>query len=172
MATVNFNSGTRAIEDLTTRKEGDITLWIGKNKIYRNVPGFVLDELCSRTSALPIVIAQIVPSSLSVMQLLDFSLPGATKSLQGIDPMSVFSFHDSTHTSLECINLKVPDISFLHKLRDCAGQAMLDGKRTVQHWVKRDVFLPFNTLGTWYDVLEVCAAKQSWARAIRWLKKH
>jgi hypothetical protein len=173
MATVNSNSGVRTIEDLTTREEGDITLWIEKNRIYKNVPGFVSDELCLRTSSLPIVIVQIVPPpSLLVMQLLNFSLPGVTKPLQGIDPMGIFSFHESTHMSLECINLEIPDISLLRKLRDCAGQAMLDGKRTVQHWVKRDVFLPFDALGTWYDVLEVGTAKQSWARATRWLKKH
>jgi hypothetical protein len=172
MATVNFNSGTQTTEDLTTSEKGDIALWIGKNKIYCNVPGFILDELCLRTSALPFVTAQIVPLSLPVMQLVDVSMPRVTASLQGINPRSLFSFHGATHTSLECINLEIPDKSLLSKLRDCAGQAMLDGKRTVQHWDRTDVFLPFDALGTWYLLLEVDTAKQSWARAIQWLKRH
>jgi hypothetical protein len=163
---------TRITEDLTASAKGDITLWIGKNKIYCNVQGFISDELCLRTSAPPFVTAQIVPLSLPVMQLVDFSMPRVTASLQGINPRSLFSSHDATHTSLECINLGIPDKSLLNKLRDCAGQAMLDGKRTVQHWDRTDVFLPFDALGTWYFLLEVDAAKRSWARAIQWLKRN
>jgi hypothetical protein len=48
----SLDSEVNAIEDLTADEVGDIGLWIGQQKQYRNVPNFVANELCQRTSAL------------------------------------------------------------------------------------------------------------------------
>ena len=36
------------VEDLTAHEVGDIDLWIGQQKEYRNVPNYVSNELCQR----------------------------------------------------------------------------------------------------------------------------
>jgi hypothetical protein len=47
---------------------------------------------------------------------------------------------------------------------------MLDGKVSIQHWGRKDVFLPFDALGTWALVHEIDAAKKVWSDALRWTK--
>jgi hypothetical protein len=42
--------------DLTLHEEGDISLWIGKQKEYCSVPNFVANELSRRVAAPPSVI--------------------------------------------------------------------------------------------------------------------
>ena len=39
-------SEAKIVEDLTTCEVGDINLWIGQQKEYRNVPNYISDELC------------------------------------------------------------------------------------------------------------------------------
>ena len=61
-------SDTDAIEDLTAREEGDLSLWIGQQKEYRNVPNYVSNELCWRTSPLPSVLELLPSNSLPILQ--------------------------------------------------------------------------------------------------------
>ena len=158
------------VEDLTTHEVGDIDLWIGQQKEYRNVPNYVSNELCQRTCALPSVLALLPSESLSVLQLLETTPPQVTESFQSINPDGLFSFHEATHMSSECFYLPAPSSNFLTHLRACAGQAMLDGKPSIQHWARTDVFLPFDALGTWDYILKVIAAKKAWISALQWMK--
>jgi hypothetical protein len=164
----NLDSETNAIKDLTTDEVGDISLWIRQQKEYRNVPNFVSNELCQHTSALPSVLAHLPSNSLPVLQLLELTTPQVTEAFQGINPHNLFLFDEPTHTSSECLDLLAPSSNFLTQLRACAGQAMLDGKTSIQHWDRRDVFLPFDTLGTWSQILKINAAKEAWIGALRW----
>jgi hypothetical protein len=52
-----------------------------------------------------------------------------------------------------------------------AGQAMLDGKTSVQHWDKKDIYLPFHALGMWDLILEAGTAKKAWQDALMWLDR-
>jgi hypothetical protein len=75
----------------------------------------------------------------------------------------------STHTSSECLQLPAPSHGILKSLRACAGQAMLDGKISVQHWDHSGIFLPFNALGIWALIIEADTAKNAWRDALTWL---
>jgi len=50
MSVHRLHSDTNAIEDLTSHEVGDLGLWIGTQKVYHNVPNYVANELCRRTS--------------------------------------------------------------------------------------------------------------------------
>ena len=68
-------SDTDAVEDLTAHNVGDLNLWIGQRKEYRDVPNYVSNELCRRISPLPSVLELLPPTSLPVLQLLGFPTP-------------------------------------------------------------------------------------------------
>lgn len=157
------------ITDLTVNEFGDVNLWIRQGKRYHNVPEYVSKELCRRMSALPTETSNLPSPYLPVIHLLDFPTPPIALSHQGINTETTFSFNRATHTSSECLQLSAPSHGILKVLRACAGQAMLDGKTSVQHWDNRDVFLPFDALGTWALVLEADTAKNAWKDALRWL---
>ena len=159
------------VEDLTAHEVGDIDLWIGKHKEYHNVPNFVSNELCWRTSALPSVLAHLPSESLPILQLLETAPPQVTESFQSINPHDLFSLCETTHTSVECFRFPAPSSDFLTHLRACAGQAMLDGKRSIQHWEQRGIFLPFDALGTWDYILKIIAAKKAWIGALQWIEE-
>jgi hypothetical protein len=48
---------------------------------------------------------------------------------------------------------------------------MLAGKVSIRHWDRRDIFLPFDALGTWAFILEIDAAKKAWIYALRWMEE-
>ncbi|KAI9443778.1 hypothetical protein H4582DRAFT_2053569 [Lactarius indigo] len=157
------------LTDLTTDEFGDMNLWIGKGQQYRNVPNYVSDELCRRTSALPTVTSLLPPPSLPVLLLLDFAIPPITRPIQGVNPKDIFSCNNATHTSSECLQLPFPSRDLLNMLRAHSGQAMLDGKISIQHWEKRGIFLPFDALGAWALIVEVDTAKRAWSDALMWV---
>ena len=164
-----LDSEVNIVEDLTDHEVGDVDLWIGQQKEYCNVPSYVSNELGRRTSALPAVLTHLPSESLPIMQLLRTALPQVTESFQRMSPHDLFSFQESTHTSMECFQLSAPSNDFLTHLRACAGQAMLDGKPSIQHWERSDIFLPFDALGTWDYILQIIAAKKAWNRALQWM---
>ena len=49
---------------------------------------------------------------------------------------------------------------------------MLDGKLSIQHWDRGDVFFPFDALGTWAFILEINTAKRAWIDALLWMEEH
>ena len=109
------------IIDLTSNafEPGDIDLWIGHGKQYRDVPEFVSAELCRRMSALPAAEMLLLPSPmLPVMHLLDFPTPPITPSLKGIDAEAIFSHNKATHTSSKCLQLPSPSHKVLQMLRN------------------------------------------------------
>jgi hypothetical protein len=133
MSTNPLNSDIDTIEDLTAHEVGDLSLWIGQQKEYRNVPSYVSDELCWRTSSLPLVLELLPPDSLPVLQLLGFPTPRITGLTRSTAPDAFFSFSEATHLSLECCHIPAPTSGFLRQLQASAGQAMLDGKVSIQH---------------------------------------
>jgi hypothetical protein len=128
------------ITNLTADKFGDVNLWIGQGKRYHNVPEYVSKELCCCTSTLPAETSLLPSPSLPVLNLLDFPTPPIMLSLHGAKPEEVFSNHASTHTSSECLRLPAPSHGILKSLTACAGQAMLDGRISVQHWDHSGIF--------------------------------
>jgi hypothetical protein len=93
-------SDTNVIKDLTAHKVGDLSLWIGQQKEYRNVPAYVSNELCRRTSALPSVLKLLPSASLPVLQLLEFPTPRITDAIPDISTDELFSFYEVIHSSL------------------------------------------------------------------------
>jgi hypothetical protein len=168
MAAHPLDLEANAVEDLTA-VEGDLSLWIGQKKTYHDMPTYVSNELCQCTSVLPSAMAHLPSESLPVLQLLEVTTPQVTESFQNIKPDDLFMFYEATHTSSECFQLPAPSGAFLNQLCACAGQAMLDGKTSIQHWDKRYTFLPFDTLGTWAQILKIDAAKKAWFGAIQWM---
>src|ERR1700691_222594 len=117
---------------------------------------------------MPAVTSLLPFPSLPVFLLLGFTTPPVTKSLRG-NPEATFSCNNTTHTSSECLRLPSPSHAVLNALRAGAGQAMLDGKISIQHWDHRDVFLPFDALGTWGLIIEVNSTKKAWSNATKWM---
>ena len=171
MSTHPLHSDTYVIEDLTTDEVGDISLWIGQQKKYHNVPNYVSNELCQRASPLPSVLELLPSASLPVMHLLKFPTPRITATILGMTPHTSFTFHEPTHSALECCQIPAPPHNFLRQLRASAGQAMLDGKVSIQHWDRRDIFLPFDALGTWDFIHEIDTAKKAWINALHWMEE-
>ena len=130
-------SAALPITDLTVGEFGDVNIWIGQGRRYQNVPEYIAKELCRRTSALPTETSLLPSPQLPVLHLLDFPTPPVTPSLKDINAEAMFSSTIATHTSSECLQLLVPSPNILKALKSCAGQAMLDGKTSVQHWDKR-----------------------------------
>ncbi|KAN0139136.1 hypothetical protein V8E53_003025 [Lactarius tabidus] len=157
------------ITDLTLNELGDVNPWIGQGKKYHDVLAYVSKELCRRTSALPTETSLLPSPLLPVIHLLDFPTPPITQSLPGINAELIFSHNIATHTSSECLRLPAPSHDLLKVLRSCSGQAMLDGKVSVQHWDNMNIFLPFDALGTWGLIVDADTAKKTWRRALRWL---
>ncbi|KAI0301414.1 hypothetical protein BC826DRAFT_1102007 [Russula brevipes] len=163
---------THAIEDLTADEAGDLGLWIGTNRLYDSVPWYVSEALRQRTAPLPSVLDLVPSPHLPVLELLEFETPPLVKIDQDIPPVHIFSLREATHPSSECLRLTAPSTRHLSQLRAHAGQAMLDGKMSIQHWDNQDVFMPFDALGTWALILEVATAKIAWTKALQWMKKH
>jgi hypothetical protein len=92
-------------------------------------------------------------------------------SLHGVKAEELFSHNIPTHTSSKCLQLPAPSHGILKSLRACSGQAMLDGKISVQHWDHNGIFLPFNALGTWALIIEAHDAKNAWRDGLRWLDR-
>ena len=157
------------ITDLTVNEFGDVNAWIGQGKTYHDVPEYVSRELCHRISAPPTVLSLLPSPQLPVIHLLDFPTPPITPLLKGVDAEAIFSHDKATHPSSKCLWLPAPSRVILEVLLACAGQAMLDGKTSVQHWDRRDVFLPFDALGTWDLILEADSSKRAWQGALTWL---
>jgi len=97
MPTHRLHSVTNAVEDLTSHEVGDLSLWIGKRKVYHNVPNYVANELCWRTSPLPSLLELLPSPSLPVLQLLGFPTPWITSAILVTTPNTLFSFHEPTH---------------------------------------------------------------------------
>jgi len=127
-----LHSDTNAIKDLTTDEVGDISLWIGQQKEYHNMPNYVSNEPCRHTSPLPSVLELLPSALLPVLHLLEFPTPRIMATILGMTPHASFTFHEATHSSLECCQIPAPH-DFLRKLRASACQAMLDGKVSIQH---------------------------------------
>ena len=166
------HSYTNAVEDLTAHEVGDLSLWIGQQKEYHDVPGYVSNELCRRTSPIHAVLEHLPPADLPILQLLEFPTPRIMDTIPGITPDALFSFCDATHTSSECCQMPAPPHNLLTQLRASAGQAMLDGKVSIQYWDREGVFLPFDALGTWAFILEINNAKKAWINALQWMEEH
>jgi len=171
MSVHSLHSDTNTIEDLTADEVGDLNLWIGQQKKYCNVPNFVSNELCRHTSPLHSVLELLPPTSLPVLQLLEFPTPRIMGTIPSTMPDALFSFHGATHTSLECCQLPAPTSDFLWQLRASVGQAMLDGKVSIRHWDREDIFLPFDALGTWAFILEINTAKKAWIDVLHWMEE-
>ena len=157
------------ITDLTVNEFGDVNTWIRQGKTYHDVPEYVSRELCCHISAPPSAISLLPSPQLPIIHLLDFPTPQITLSLKVVDAEATFSYSGATHPSSECLSLPAPSCGILKALLACAGQAMLDGKTSVQHWDKRDVLLPFDALGTWELILEADSSKKAWRGALTWL---
>jgi hypothetical protein len=63
------------ITNLTVNEVRDVNLWIGQGKSYHDVPEFVSNELCRRTSALTTEMSLLPSPLLPVLRLLDFPTP-------------------------------------------------------------------------------------------------
>lgn len=54
---------------------GDVSGWIGKQKIFTKVPQFVVNEVSCRVDASPADLARLPSNGLPVAQLLEANLP-------------------------------------------------------------------------------------------------
>lgn len=113
MSTHPLSSDTNTIKDLTAHEVGDLSLWIGQQKEYHDVPGYVSNELCQCMSPLHSVLELLPPADLPVLQLLEFPTPPIMGTIPGIMADMLFSFHEAMHMSLECCQMPAPTCNFL-----------------------------------------------------------
>ncbi|KAI0270597.1 hypothetical protein BC834DRAFT_1039322 [Gloeopeniophorella convolvens] len=70
-----MTEGPQVIEDIAGDLSGDLDLWIGKGKKYKNVPQFVSAALCSRVSVPEAVHLTLPSSDLTILEFIKFPLP-------------------------------------------------------------------------------------------------
>ncbi|KAF8197121.1 hypothetical protein BJ912DRAFT_923213 [Pholiota molesta] len=145
--------------------------WIGKGKTYKNVPDFVAQELLQRL-AIPDSIEALLPSSmLSVRQLLAIPIPPQIQPPPGISPLACFSETAPNVNLSDLPHTPIPPNIFVIQLRRVAGQAMLDGQRSIKDWSRADVYLPFSVISIWSSLLQAVVSKIAWQNAEAWLAK-
>ena len=141
--------------------------WINNQKVYRNVPSVVSNELLQRL-ALPEDARCALPKfDTTVLDILLFECPAPI--LQLISPKSRFS-KESPNTSLQSLlHCPMPTLEFVSKLRELAGQAMLDGHVSILDWTRRNVYLPFSAITFWLSIIKILDVKKKWKRALDWM---
>src|SRR6266404_6963940 len=102
--------------------------WIRQGQQYQNVPNFVSEELCRRTSILPSDMTHLPPPSLPIIQLLNFPTPPVAQSLRGINPKDFFSHNEPTHKSFESLQLAAPSHEILKKFNEIVKASAIQGE--------------------------------------------
>jgi len=150
--------------------EGDLSTWIGCGKRYSNVPAFVSNALLRLVSVSETSKPLLPSRTLKVSELLQMSLPAVSSASVFLSPSSCFTDVEPNVTTAFLLGRTIPSVAFVTKLRGAAGQAMLDGKKSIRDWKSRDTYLPFESLGVWSDLTEASTAQMSWKTALAWLK--
>ncbi|KAF7420714.1 hypothetical protein PC9H_011232 [Pleurotus ostreatus] len=157
--------------DLTLPPEAvDLSLWIGVGKEYCNVPEAIANELKSRISLSDTSRSMLPPPRLTISELLATQLPPEATTWVLKDARAAFC-NIPANTPLSYLllpNRPLPPRPFLIKLRNAAGQAMLDGSVSIKHWGAHDIYLPFEALGLWYALSDFVKAQTAWKTALRW----
>lgn len=154
----------------TSNEDPRLNDWIGTGKIYKDVPHFITEMLLQKLSMLEE--QSIFPSStLSIHQLLATHFSLQIQPIQLVSPSDCFSDIEPNTDLNDLLHRSIPSNVFLTRLRDMAGQAMLDGKRSIKDWTRKDVYLPFSALTFWYSLLRAAISKKAWQNAQAWLTK-
>jgi hypothetical protein len=142
---------------------------------YRDVPDFVHSTFNS-LSVLPSTIETLhLPNTrMSVPAFIAYSLPTKTPVQPLPDPFSYFSNsepHEISSASTSLLrSLPIPPRAVLDKIIHQAGQAWLDGyKSIVYSHTGHDRRFPFWILQYWKRVTEILPAHQAWTSADRYL---
>ncbi|KAI0259569.1 hypothetical protein BC834DRAFT_846661 [Gloeopeniophorella convolvens] len=148
--------------------------WIGTGQKYRDVPSSVSDELLRRL-ALPSSALELLPrDEVVIPELIKCDFPSILTQDTSKEAITYFSTRLPTTSELSsCLTRVVPSPACVRKLRDYAGQAMLDGKVSIRDptRAKSDLFLPFHVLTFWAELTEAIGAKQKWEASYQWLKR-
>lgn len=149
----------------------NISGWIGKGKIYEDIPSFISKELLQRLE-IPHNARDLLPSDtqpISVLITMEFP---PVRTLTLVHPSSCFSDREPNTTVDTLWERPVPSREFINKLRSLAGQAMLDGKTSIRDWMQKEnqIYLPFSALKFWSMLLDCISTKLSWTRAMTWFR--
>ncbi|KAF8902547.1 hypothetical protein CPB84DRAFT_1746559 [Gymnopilus junonius] len=121
------------------RSPGDLSSWMNSGKLYKDVPDFVSDELLHRLSLSEKLERLLPPPTLTISELLDFDIP----------PIQDTAIFRSVKSCFSNIEPQYTNVFLVKRLREEAGQAMLDGKVSIVDWKNKDVYLPFEVLSFW-----------------------
>ncbi|KAF8959326.1 hypothetical protein BDZ97DRAFT_1923016 [Flammula alnicola] len=146
--------------------------WIGKEKAYKDVPTFVSQELLRRVALSDVEQAFLPSKTLPISSLLAIKFT-QVQTLTLVLPASCFSEKEPNTLLNALLEWPLPSREYVNKLRDLAGQAMLDGKNSIKEWTRKDkqIYLPFSSLTFWSLLHDALAAKISWERGLGWVKQ-
>lgn len=150
--------------------------FIGAGKKITDVPNFVHTAFIA-ISSVPSVIKTLClpPALMSVPKLIALALPTETPTEPLPDPSSYFSKDEPSPVDKMTIDLlktlSIPPRDLLDQLVKCAGQAWLDGHKSVIYaHTEHDRRFSFWTISFWKDISDVLVPRQIWQRADSYLK--
>jgi hypothetical protein len=145
--------------------------YIGTGKKYRNAPDFVHAAFDALSTPPSIFDSLYLPNArLSVLALVAYSLPNETPVHPLPDPLSYFSKeepHAINHATTTLLQtLPIPPAPVMEKIIRLAGQAWLDGyKSVVYSHTGHDRRCPFWIIRHWMRIAEILPARQAWTAA-------
>jgi hypothetical protein len=148
------------------------TEWIGQGRLYKNVPSYVHQQLLCRLQNSMHDIQDLLPDeTTTIFNITELDFP-PIHALDYSPPNTYFLDQDTNISFRALFNIPIPPLYLVKNLRDHAGQAMLDGKKSIQHPTqKSSCYLPFGAISFWISLHEAIEAKKSWLRALGWIKK-
>lgn len=147
--------------------------WVGKGKIFKDVPGYVHRELL-RWLHIPDDMQSLLPDKLAtIFDIISFKfLPIQTSTHSESPTESYFSEQDPNVSFIDLENEPIPPLNLVKTLHNHAVQAMLNGKKSIQYPMQKiGSYLPFSALPFWISLHEGIEAKRSWERALIWVRK-
>jgi len=159
MPTHHLHSDANAVEDLTSHEVGDLSLWIGKWKVYHNVPNYVANKLCWHTSPLPSLLELLPSTSLPVLQLLGFTTPRITSAILVTTPNTQHPTHYShfinSHTChWSVVRFPLPQVTSSDSCKHTPVKQCLMGRSQYDTGIERISSFPSMPLGHGHSFLK------------------
>ncbi|TEB25112.1 hypothetical protein FA13DRAFT_1796589 [Coprinellus micaceus] len=149
--------------------------WIGKGKLYRNVPDYVAEavmaEVTLSASDLQVLLSKV--TGCTIEELVEHPLPKQSATTTLFTPESRFS-NAVPNTSLSDLlkrgDWTIPAAPTTEKLCGHVRQAIFDGHKSLKLWeTTGDVYVPLKVLSLWQYLRTASNTQRAWKAARYWV---
>ncbi|KAF8167513.1 hypothetical protein B0H34DRAFT_854442 [Crassisporium funariophilum] len=148
--------------------------WIGQRKKYTDVPAFVRWKHDKDLEIPPTSIkcANFPEPDLTVNEFITFNLPRISSEIIS-NKVGMWFSKDAPNilNAQTVIDRSVPSPVFLNRLKEAAGQAWLDGAKSIIDWRFNDGAdrLPLWIITFWKEVKRLTKIQSAWNQSLKWL---